>query len=748
MFMDLSWLKGLAPRRTIRKFSQDWFDPMDWGSTLDNLQERERQRERENREREREERERRERERVVREREIAELKLGAELPNGVAKLELPFRLQVLDILTLQTFDVDWEVHDNNLQNVSSLSVGDNEQFFQVFNDHLSIATARRWDNKVVSKLYKLIKKAVKKAAKNRKLREALGEALAKVMSKSGTTVNINEQLQYLESLLALFPKSVCSELEQVFGAMLVSALVLLYCVSQYLMGYADRGRSKTYSSGSLDFRDIYVSIVLFQGAYVWIKFRQAARFGCNLKRKSCETPDVAVRDDEPGVKGVYRRPGTKKYEPRLKPPREKLDSGPVILNHLSLGQYDTSGEAEIVYQVAAFYYGKGEARVALEDGSFFSIPPMSEEAKCLTGMDKARWVTCKAKEIFKILKMGKLRPLNLLRTAETGARSGPDGSDAGSDPSQSAIGDISPLPALRKSAVENSESALIASVELALAQGGSGSEQIADCVPDGSMNYEPTPAVEHISGVNCSREQYIVMGRENDTALESDDHGETLGLGSELPALSDYKDMIMFQDSTNVSSPQQIRNLGLHRQTGVDYDRTDSQSAEGSSICEPVVALEHFSGEQCDALESDDQAQIYELTEGMLQGFEVQKSAKLDSLQRCDNLGAVQENIVTNRGSTDIIIFKERDPGPVFGQVSRPEDSAIIKDLQRQLREANLKILVLEQENQHCKVALQQVGNISQAAMTSHGRKDVSPIGTVCVCKSLAVCNKCCRRDS
>lgn len=184
------------------------------------------------------------------------------------------------------------------------------------------------------------------------------------MSKTGTKVSVNEQLQYLESIFVLFPDSVSSELESVFNAMVVSAVLLLYFVYQYLMWYVDRGSSKTYSSGSLDFRDIYVSIVLFPGAYIWIKFRQAARSGC-LKRKSCETQVVQVRD-ESDLKGVYRRPVKDKlgtithymYEPRFKPPREKLDSGVTLkFNCLSLGQYDTPSEAKIVLQIAAFYYG-------------------------------------------------------------------------------------------------------------------------------------------------------------------------------------------------------------------------------------------------------------------------------------------------------------------------------------------------------------------------------------------------------
>ena len=101
------------------------------------------------------------------------------------------------------------------------------------------------------------------------------------------------------------------------------------------------------------------------------------------------------------VKGEAGSISTYKYEPIFKPPREKDPSGNTLtFNRLSLGGYNTPVEAEIVGQIAAFYYGRDEGRVALGDGSFFSIPLKSDQEKCLIGLDKAQWVSRKAKEVF------------------------------------------------------------------------------------------------------------------------------------------------------------------------------------------------------------------------------------------------------------------------------------------------------------------------------------------------------------
>ena len=108
----------------------------------------------------------------------------------------------------------------------------------------------------------------------------------------------------------------------------VSAVALLCFVYQYLIGYFDKGGSKTYSSGSFDFRDFYVSIVLYQGSYVWIKFRGVAPKRAVYRRS---------RKDQLGRVEYYG-----KYEPRFKPPREKTAlSASLKFNYLPLGAYDT-----------------------------------------------------------------------------------------------------------------------------------------------------------------------------------------------------------------------------------------------------------------------------------------------------------------------------------------------------------------------------------------------------------------------
>lgn len=121
----------------------------------------------------------------------------------------------------------------------------------------------------------------------------------------------------------------------------------------------------------------------------------------------------------------------------IKPPREELASGSTqTINCPSLGQYNTPVEAKIVRQVATFYYGKDEGHVALGDGSSFYIPAMNEQEKCLTGMDKAKWVTRKAKEVFKDLQKVELKQFR--KAIEMDAYSG-HGRDGGSDPSSSDI---------------------------------------------------------------------------------------------------------------------------------------------------------------------------------------------------------------------------------------------------------------------------------------------------------------------
>lgn len=103
---------------------------------------------------------------------------------------------------------------------------------------------------------------------------------------------------------------------------IVSAVALLAFVYLYLIGYV----IKAYSSSSLDFRDTYVSIVLFLAAYVWIKFRQAGRNAATpggRKRKASTEITIRshpIKDTESGRTTGYE------YEPRVYPPRVKIDN--------------------------------------------------------------------------------------------------------------------------------------------------------------------------------------------------------------------------------------------------------------------------------------------------------------------------------------------------------------------------------------------------------------------------------------
>jgi hypothetical protein len=154
----------------------------------------------------------------------------------------------------------------------------------------------------------------------------------------------------------------------------------------------DRGGTKTYNPGSLEFRATYVSLLLFQGAYVWIKFREVAPKRAVYRRS---------RKDEFGRFQYYG-----KYEPRFKPPREKdVVRGTVLeLGRVPLGEYDTHQDAQVVCQIAGFYYAKDVGTVDMEDGSQFSIPAMSEQERGLGGKEKRKWVSMKVKEVYKEFK--------------------------------------------------------------------------------------------------------------------------------------------------------------------------------------------------------------------------------------------------------------------------------------------------------------------------------------------------------
>jgi hypothetical protein len=151
----------------------------------------------------------------------------------------------------------------------------------------------------------------------------------------------------------------------------------------------DRGGTKTYNPGSLEFRATYVSLLLFQGAYVWIKFRDVAKRTVSVRHK---------------VDGSGNRVPIGRWLPLFKPHREKdrVTGKSLQFDNLRLGGYDTHQDAKVVCQIAGFYYGRDEGRVELEDGFRYDIPPMSEQERGLSGMQKWNRVSDKAKEVFRL----------------------------------------------------------------------------------------------------------------------------------------------------------------------------------------------------------------------------------------------------------------------------------------------------------------------------------------------------------
>ena len=99
--------------------------------------------------------------------------------------------------------------------------------------------------------------------------------------------------------------------------------------------FHEKHGSKVYSCSSLDFRAIY--IVLFVGAYLWIKFREVAP-----KRVHSKT----LVDKQGGTKVVY--------EARLKPPLWNVKKMP----RLDLGWFATLQKAHNKFFIVAFYYNR------------------------------------------------------------------------------------------------------------------------------------------------------------------------------------------------------------------------------------------------------------------------------------------------------------------------------------------------------------------------------------------------------
>ena len=171
-----------------------------------------------------------------------------------------------------------------------------------------------------------------------------------------------------------------------YDALVIAAIFLLLSrVYQYSIRLLDRGGGKIYSSGSLEFRSIYISIVLFQGAYIWIKFRDVApesnqRPSPGLYRKS--------RKIELGERVYYGN-----FEPRFKPLGSK--------NYISVGCYEQEEDALACYQMLAFWYGKqgAQGQLPLGDGSTYPIPGMPEEIQRLDPEEKKEWAKARVKEV-------------------------------------------------------------------------------------------------------------------------------------------------------------------------------------------------------------------------------------------------------------------------------------------------------------------------------------------------------------
>ena len=169
---------------------------------------------------------------------------------------------------------------------------------------------------------------------------------------------------------------------------LVSAVVMSI-VYQYLVGYMGKGGTKTFNLELLEFKDTYFSLLLFQGAYVWINFRDVAKRTVSIRHK---------------VDGSSNCVPSGKWYPLFKPPREKdrATSTSLQFQCLRLGGYYAHQDAKVVCQIAGFYYGEDEGRVELEDGFWYDIPSMSEHEWGLSGMQKWNQVSNKAKEVFRL----------------------------------------------------------------------------------------------------------------------------------------------------------------------------------------------------------------------------------------------------------------------------------------------------------------------------------------------------------
>jgi hypothetical protein len=126
--------------------------------------------------------------------------------------------------------------------------------------------------------------------------------------------------------------------------LVVSFVVIVIFVFQYLMGYVERGRWGTYSNGTWEFRATYVCIELRLGSYPFQKFRERppsrSYIGIRMKERT-------------GRNGKYTR-----YEPHL-----KLNNDAFYFRECK-----TRVKAAFIYDIAKLCLG-------VKDGNFNMLCP-------------------------------------------------------------------------------------------------------------------------------------------------------------------------------------------------------------------------------------------------------------------------------------------------------------------------------------------------------------------------------------
>lgn len=166
-------------------------------------------------------------------------------------------------------------------------------------------------------------------------------------------------------------------------------------------GHSIRGCLPDFSSSEEELRKLLGEITLHAlvptsgckpaAAYFWFKFRAASVV--HEMPGLAIPPVVSTRDRKrratQGEPSVHHRRKRNKFEPRL-----SVCSGEEKMMRIYLGDYDTLQEAEDVFRVAAFYYGRLD-RLKDEDILLYSavlpkIPPQ------LSGEPKASWIRKRA----------------------------------------------------------------------------------------------------------------------------------------------------------------------------------------------------------------------------------------------------------------------------------------------------------------------------------------------------------------